>query len=102
MSQYIISPTAIRDLEEISDYYAQRNVAADDRLLNEFSKKYRYLTQFPKIGRSYENLRSGMRGLQLDNYILFYQLLNDRIEIVRVLRGDRDLETLFENNDDRS
>ena len=100
MSQYIISPTAIRDLEEISDYYAQRNVAAGDRLLNEFSKKCRYLTQFPKIGRSYEHLRSGMRGLQLDNYI--YQLLNDGIEIMRVLRGDRDLETLFENNDDRS
>jgi len=100
VSQYIISPTAIRDLEEISDYYAQRNVAAGDRLLNEFSKKCRYLTQFPKIGRSYEHLRSGMRGLQLDNYI--YQLLNDGIEIMRVLRGDRDLETLFENNDDRS
>lgn len=42
-----------------------------------------------------------MRGLQLDNYILFYQLMNDGIEIMRVLRGDRDLESLFENNDDR-
>ena len=102
MSQYIISPTAIRDLEEISDYYAQRNVSAGDRLLNEFSKKCRYLTQFPKIGRSYEHLRSGMRGLQLDQYILFYQLLNDGIEIMRVLRGDRDLEALFESDDEPS
>ena len=99
MSQYIISPTAIRDLEEISDYYAQHNIAAGDCLLNKFSKKCRYLTQLPKIRRSYEHLRSGMRGLQLDHYILFYQLLNDGVEIMRVLRGDRDLEALFESDE---
>ena len=51
-----------------------------------------------------------MRGLQLDQYILFYQLLNDGIEIMRVLRGDdlwsvedhRDLESLFESDDEPS
>jgi toxin ParE1/3/4 len=96
VSQYILSPTAIRDLEEISDYYAVRSFATGERLLEEFNKKCRYLAQFPRIGRSYEHLQVGMRGLLFNNHIIFYQLLNDGIEILRVLRGDRDLDTLFD------
>ena len=96
MSQYIISPTAIRDLEQISDYYSDRNLVAGERFLEDFTKKCRYLTQFPRIGRSYEHLQAGMRGISLDRHIIFYQLLTDGIEILRVLRGDRDLEALFE------
>ena len=49
MPQYTISPTAIRDLEDIIDYFTERNVEAGDRLLNEFTKKCRYLTQFPLL-----------------------------------------------------
>ncbi len=63
-----------------------------------FNKKCRYLTQFPSIGRSYEHLQTGMRGLLVDHYIIFYQLLHDGIEILRVVRGDRDLESLFESD----
>lgn len=37
-----------------------------------------------------------MRGISLDRHIIFYQLLTDGIEILRVLRGDRDLEALFD------
>jgi toxin ParE1/3/4 len=54
MPQYTISPVAIYDLEEIIDYFKERNVDAGDRLIDEFNKKCRYLTQFPLIGRSYE------------------------------------------------
>jgi toxin ParE1/3/4 len=98
VSQYIISPSAIRDLEAVSDYYAKNGVEAGERLLDKFNKKCRYLTQFPSIGRSYEHLQAGMRGLLVDNYIIFYQLLEDGIEILRVVRGDRDLESLFESD----
>jgi toxin ParE1/3/4 len=97
VSQYLISPSAIRDLEAISDYYAENSVEAGERFLEKFTQKCRYLTQFPRIGRSYDHLQTGMRGLLVDHYIIFYQLLNDGIEILRVVRGDRDLESLFES-----
>jgi toxin ParE1/3/4 len=42
--QYIIAPEAIRDLDEITSYFADRNVNAGDRFLDEFTKKCRYLT----------------------------------------------------------
>lgn len=95
MSQYIISPQAIRDLEDISDYFADRSVEAGENLFNEFSKKCRYLAQFPKMGRSYGSIRQGLRGLPLNGHIIFYRVLENGIEIMRVLRGDRNFESLF-------
>lgn len=97
MSQYVIAPAAIRDLDEITDYYAAHNIDAGDRLLDEFGKKCRYLTQFPMIGRSYREIRADLRGLPLQGYILFYRVVNGGVEIMRVVRGDRDLESLFAN-----
>lgn len=98
MSQYIISREAIRDLDEISDYFLARNVESGERFLEEFTKKCRYLTQFPQMGRSYRQLRPYLRGIPLQNYIIFYRIGNDGIEIMRIIRGDRDLEAFFEDN----
>jgi toxin ParE1/3/4 len=95
MSQYLISPEAIRDLDEIIDYFAARSVDAGDQFLDEFTKKCRYLTQFPLIGRSYREIRPYLRGIPIQNYILFYRVLDSGIEIMRVIRDERDLEAIF-------
>lgn len=95
MPRYIIAPEAIKDLDAIADYFAARNVEAGEKLLDEFQKKCRYLVQFPQIGRSYEEIRLYLRGLPLNGYIIFYRLRQDNIEIMRVVRGNRDLESLF-------
>jgi toxin ParE1/3/4 len=91
--QYIISPAAIRDLDDITDYFAEHNIDAGDRLLDEFSKKCRYLTQFPLMGRSYSEIRSYLRGLPMQS-----RIINNGIEIMRVIKGDRDLEAVFEKD----
>lgn len=95
MRNYVIAPAAIQDLDEITDYYAVHNLDVGDRLLDEFAKKCRYLTQFPMIGRSYRGIRPDLRGLPMQGYIVFYRLVNGGVEIMRVMRGDRDLEALF-------
>jgi toxin ParE1/3/4 len=53
--------------------------------------------QFPNIGRSYDDLLLGMRGVLLKSYIIFYRSVNGGIEIVRVISGYRDLPTIFED-----
>jgi toxin ParE1/3/4 len=53
MNQYIISTETIQDMEKILDYLAKNNMRAGEKFLEEFSKKCRYLTQFPLMGRSY-------------------------------------------------
>ena len=36
-----------------------------------------------------------LRGLPLASYIIFYRIIDDGIEIIRVVSGYRDLESLF-------
>ncbi|MBD2308103.1 type II toxin-antitoxin system RelE/ParE family toxin [Chroococcidiopsis sp. FACHB-1243] len=97
MSQYIISQPASRDLQDILNYFAVENVNASERFLQSFNKKCQQLVSFPNMGQQYDNLRLGLRGLPLDGYIILYQVGKDRIEIVRVVSGKRNLETLFAN-----
>lgn len=99
MTQYIISPEAIEDMKAIVDYLATRNIAAGEKFLEQFEKKCRYLVQFPKIGRTYQDIRPYLRGLPLDGYIIFYRLRENSTEIMRVVKGDRDLEALFNSEE---
>ena len=98
MNQYIISTEAIRDMEQILDYLANTNINAGEKFLEEFSKKCRYLTEFPLMGRSYREIRPYLRGLPMKNYIIFYRLSEQGLEIMRVVKGERDLDALFSEN----
>ena len=98
MNQYIISTEAIRDMEQILDYLAQNNMRAGEKFLEEFSQKCRYLAQFPLMGRSYREIRPYLRGLPMNKYIIFYRLTEQGLEIMRVVKGERDLEILFSEN----
>lgn len=95
MSRYIISPTASRDVEEIIDYFTERDIDAGECFVTEFNKKCRNLVQFPNLGRSYADLAPLLRGISLDGYIIFYKPADNGIEIVRVVSGYRDLPALF-------
>lgn len=100
MSQYIISQPASRDLRAIIDYFAVENIEAGERLLQVFNQKCQQLVNFPNMGREYNNLRPGLRGLPLNGHIILYQTITDRIEIVRLVNGKRDLKALFANPED--
>lgn len=96
MSEYIISQPAIRDLELISSYFADVNVEAGERFLQGFSKRCQQLVSFPNIGRSYDELQVGLRGLSLEGYVILYRATEEQIEIVRVANGRQDLRSLFD------
>ena len=95
MSNYVISPEASQDLDEISDYFASRNVNAGERFVNAFEQKCRTLLQFPNIGRSYADLAPGLRGVSVEGYIILYRSTENGIQIIRVVSGYRNLKYLF-------
>ncbi|WP_193197066.1 type II toxin-antitoxin system RelE/ParE family toxin [Nostoc sp. MG11] len=99
MSNYIISPSASRDLNQIADYFLTKNLEAGEKLFQEFNKKCQNLANFPSMGRSYAHIKPSLRGLLLDRYVILYQVLDDGVEILRVVSGYRDLESLFTDND---
>jgi toxin ParE1/3/4 len=98
-----ISPEAIRDLDQISSYFAERNVESGDRLLGVFDAKCRKLMLFPMMGRSYEDLKLGLRGVPLEGYIILYQVTKETLTVLRVVSGRQNLTDLFEDDqlDDR-
>lgn len=95
MKRHIISQPGIKDLEKIIDYFSSRNVDAGERFINEFDKKCKNLANFPNMGRSYDDIKPSLLGLPLADYIIFYRIIDDGIEIIRVVSGYRDLESLF-------
>ncbi|MBW4478023.1 MAG: type II toxin-antitoxin system RelE/ParE family toxin [Tolypothrix brevis GSE-NOS-MK-07-07A] len=100
MKQHIISPEASQDLEEIIDYFARINIDAGERFVDEFDKKCKYLANFPNMGRSYGNIKPDLRGVPLDDYIILYRVINSEVEIVRVISGYRNLESLFTESEE--
>jgi toxin ParE1/3/4 len=95
MKRHIISQPAIKDLEQIIDYFSNRNIEAGEKFINEFEKKCKNIANFPNMGRSYDDIKLSLRGLPLAGYIIFYRIIDDGIEIIRVVSGYRDLESLF-------
>jgi toxin ParE1/3/4 len=93
-----ISLKASQDLNAISDYFVSRNIEAGERLLQEFNQKCVKLLQFPKMGKSYAAIRPWLRGISLDGYIIFYQVTEDEIIILRVVNGRQNLEISFDED----
>lgn len=99
MSICIISPEASKDLDEIFNYFASNNVDAGERFVLAFEKKCQKLIKFPNMGRNYNELNSSLRGIPLHNYIIFYRVIKENIEIIRVVSGYRKLNSLFSENE---
>ncbi len=93
--EYILSVEASQDIENILDYFLQRNIDAGEKFVKDFNNKCLNIVKFPKIGRSYSHIDSPLRGIPIDGYIIFYQLLEHSIVIIRVVSGYRDIESLF-------
>ena len=101
VNRCILSPTALRDLNDISSYFTQQNIEAGERVVALFTEKCTRLIDFPDIGKSYEFLRSGIRGIPLEGYIIFYRFVETDIIILRVVSGRQNLANLFADDEEK-
>ncbi|MBD2002201.1 MULTISPECIES: type II toxin-antitoxin system RelE/ParE family toxin [Cyanophyceae] len=100
MSRHIIAPEANQDLDEISNYFLACNLEAGERWFQAFNERCKQLVRFPEMGRGYPQIRSYLRGLPLEGFIIFYRVKDDVIEIMRVVSGRRNLGSLFADAED--
>jgi len=86
---------ASRDLESILDFLAeQSSIDAAESFLEKINQKCQNL-KFPSLARSRNELFPGIRSLPIDQYLIFYRLQEEEIEIVRIVSGYQDLDALF-------
>jgi toxin ParE1/3/4 len=82
-------------LAEIWEYIGANNPDAADRLLDNINDKVKLIAESPYIGREREELAPGIRSFPAGRYLIFYRPIADGIEIVRVLHGSRDVDTII-------
>jgi toxin ParE1/3/4 len=98
MSRYVINVLASQDLNEIADYFAGNSIEAGEQFFQAFNRKCQQLVAFPNSGKSYESILPGLRGLSFERYIIFSRILENGIEILRVVSGRRDFPSLVEES----
>ena len=98
--QLKIFPLARLDMEQIFEHISVElcNPTAAIDQINDFEKAFENVCAFPEscpyINNEYVKDKS-LRKLIVNNYIAFYRIRNDEIQVVRVLYGMRNYESFL-------
>ena len=87
------------DLAEIWYYVATKSGSLDiaDRLIDSITDRFFLLANYPNLGRARdEDLRQDLRSFSVGEYIIIYRIRGADVVILRVLRGSRNVEILFD------
>ena len=91
-------PIAAKDLEEIFEYIQSDNPSTALNLLNEMDATISKLETFPFMGTIPKDPRLqylNYRMLVIQSYLIFYVVLEDVVEIRRILHGKRKFSFLL-------
>ena len=93
--ELVISDEAAADLQDIWDFIAEHSLQNADNFIDRIYERCNAFTRMPEMGRPRDELLPGLRSFPVKRYVIFYRIKEDTIEIVRVVSGQRDLESLF-------
>jgi len=93
MADYILTPTAQRDLQDIRDYLAGAPRQIRERVIDSLIGTFRQAALFPNSGRPEPELQrvaAVTRSLLRYPYRVFYYPETSPLEIFAVIHGKRD------------
>jgi toxin ParE1/3/4 len=94
-------PQVIRDLIDLATYIAENNLDKSDRFLHGAEETFKQLGQMPQLGKKCQFNNSRLQNVRqiavkgFRKYLIFYQITAGEVEIIRVLHGSRDIETIL-------
>lgn len=96
-------PIVIRDLSELANYIGENNLDASDHFLSAAEITFKQIAGFPTIGKVSQfsdprlvNIRQiAIKGFP--KYIIFYRILENEVEVLRVIYGTRDIQAILES-----
>lgn len=94
----IIYPSAQQDLEDIVDYLNTLSPAAALKYYDELCSEIQSLSELPERcprPRDVALAANGYRYLAVKNYLVFYVVSGDTVQIRRILYARRDYATLL-------
>jgi toxin ParE1/3/4 len=96
MPRIVVRPRASVDLAEIWAFIAEDSIKHADKFAALIDDHFRALARRPHIGRSRPELAPDLRSFPVGQYVIFYLPLPKGVEIVRVLHGARDIESILQ------
>lgn len=92
----VVTAKAEADLEEIASYVAEQSPRSALTLIRELREKCESLADAP---RGYplvpRHEHAGIRRRLFGNYLIFYRVGDDAIEVIHIVHGARDYESLL-------
>jgi len=94
MAKVILRQKAIDDLNNIWDYTFEKwSEKQADKYYATIRMTCNGIGESPNIGKEYDGVSRNLLGLKSGKHIIFYQvILNERIEVVRILHERMDLK----------
>jgi toxin ParE1/3/4 len=90
---------AVTDLAEIRDYVATHYPELAQSIGNKLRDSINGLAQFPNLGRPGRVFGTRERIIPKvgkSTYVVIYRVVGDAVQILRVLAGTRDIDTILE------
>jgi toxin ParE1/3/4 len=105
--QLIIRNRATQDLRQQANYILSHgSVGAAEQFLELAEATFAQISIVPKIGKSVNFVSDRMGEVRqwrikiFQDYLVFYRVQDDRVEILRVLHGSRDLKGILSTLDE--
>lgn len=92
----VVTAEAQSDLEDIASYVAGQSPRSALTLIHGLREKCESLADAPRgypLVPRYEH--KGIRRRPFGNYLIFYRVSSDAIEVIHILHGARDYEALL-------
>lgn len=93
MRRIVMLPRAAQDLEDVVDYlsqfYASTAIKQYDRIVSKIQELPRFLEMCEEYGAGHYHF--AYRRMVVNDYLVFYVVLDDAIEIHRILHGKKDI-----------
>jgi len=99
MRRYTVTPLAKADLREIFRYIAKDNLPAAERLLEQLHDRFAQVARNPQSGELRPSIGEGVRSVSVGNYVIIFRPNKKKLQIVRVIHGARDIETIFRKSE---
>jgi plasmid stabilization system protein ParE len=96
MSEYVLTPEADLDLDEIWEYIAQDDIEAADRWDGNLREAFEMLARNPRAGHSRKDLTDKpVLFWPVGAYLIIYRPLGKHLQIVAVTQGARDIPSFL-------
>ena len=94
MPKLTFAPSAQQDLTDIFDHIARDKPLATAKWIDSIEEKCELIASTPEFGENRPEYGVDIRSSVIGRYVIFYRTVDDGIEVVRVIPGDRDIRFL--------